>query len=73
MKKTYDCSHCRDQIDTTKTAFVFSPMRGECIHLRCFTNALSYDIAHDLKDIFVEEEKFKKKSMKERKKESKPH
>lgn len=71
MKKTYDCSHCRDQIDTTQTAFVFSPMRGECIHLRCFTNALSYDIAHGLRDIFVEEENSKKKRMTERKKERK--
>ena len=73
MKKTYDCAHCWDQIDTTKNAFVFSPTSGECIHLRCFTSALSYDIAHGLRDIFVEEEKFKKKRMKERKKESKPH
>jgi len=73
MKKLYSCSHCWDDIDTTKTAFVFSPMSGDCIHLRCFTNALSYDIAHGLKDIFIDEEKFKKKRFKERKKDRKTH
>jgi hypothetical protein len=58
------CAYCEDEVDTHKRSFVFSPKSGDCIHLRCFTLNLTYDISHGLKKILLEEDKFRKKKWK---------
>lgn len=72
MKKVEKCSYCWDEVDTNKRAFVYSPKSGECIHLRCFTSHLTYDISRGLQSILKDEgEQMRKVIKKEKKKRKK--